>query len=59
MNLVAPHLNVAESVATMGQLNDEEPPSRDTAQLNHFDPSILKTTLKNSKTKKNLQSKTT
>lgn len=52
MNMVAPHLNITEGTTAMGQSNDEEPSSRDIAQLNNFDPSILKTTLKNSKNKK-------
>jgi hypothetical protein len=53
MNLVAPHLNVTEKVPAIGQLDDDESLSADTVQLNHFDPSILKTTFKVSKSKKN------
>lgn len=60
MNLVAPHLNVTGKVPAIGQLDDEEQSSTDTAaQMNHFDPSILKTTFKIPKSKKNSQSKNT
>lgn len=60
MNLVAPHLNVTERVPAIGQLDDDEQFSTDTiSQLNHFDPSILKTTFKIPKSKRNLQSKNT
>lgn len=52
MNLVAPHLNVTERIAAIGQLEDEEPSAMDAAQLNNFDPNILKTSLKISKSKK-------
>lgn len=53
MNLVAPHLNVTDKVPAIDQLDDDEPSPSDTMQLNHFDPSILKTTFKVSKSKKN------
>lgn len=53
MNLVAPHLNVTERVPVIGQSDDDEQSSTDTvAQLNHFDPNILKTTFKIPKSKK-------
>lgn len=52
MNLVAPHLNVTERVPAIDQLDDDEQMSSDSVQVNHFDPSILKTTFKNSKSKK-------
>lgn len=59
MNLVAPHLNVTERVSVIGQFDEDEHPSTDTAQLNHFDPGILKTTFKTSKNRKHSQSKHT
>lgn len=60
MNLVAPHLNVTERVPAIEQSDDDEQLFNDTAeQINHFDTSILKTTFKNTKNKKNLQSKNT
>jgi len=52
MNLVAPQLNVTDRVPEVGQLDDDEQFTTDSAPLNHFDPSILKTTFKMSKIKK-------
>lgn len=52
MNLVAPHLNVVERVPAIEQLDEDEQTSSDSVQMNHFDPSILKTTFKTSKSKK-------
>ncbi|KAL5244597.1 hypothetical protein ACI65C_012007 [Semiaphis heraclei] len=52
MNLVAPQLNVTDRVPVIGQLDDDEQFTTDNAPLNHFDPSILKTTFKMSKSKK-------
>jgi len=58
MNLVAPHLNVTERVPD----DDEQPAAASTADNsppNHFDPNILKTAFKSSKSKKHQQAKAT
>ncbi|XP_025191563.1 tubulin polyglutamylase complex subunit 2 [Melanaphis sacchari] len=54
MNLVAPQLNVTDRLPVIGQLDDDEQSTIDSAApVNHLDPSILKTTFKMSKSKKN------